>query len=413
MIHKASRLELKVRNRGNTPSIVAAAAYVAGGRYRCNRTGKVKNYSRRRDVVSVEAVKMPLDPARVFNLADEAEKHPRARLAREFVISLPHELPLDVQRQIVRGYCLWMHDRFGMSSLAAIHHPQAEGVDREIEADLIALREGHPRSTKPRKDDRGNPLNTHVHILCPTRKWCPISERFGKKLRDLDDKIKGPEIVQQLRDEWQRRVNRQLEKHGVPARVDLRSYEKMAAAGDAPDGLTSQRKMGPKNNARGRRLELDFGSDNSFLGRDRATIRAQNDALWECWLTLRALKREKARLVEAERVASEREAARRAAAESAETAIDAAGTMAARAAAIAAAPHLDALSPMQAAIAWAKGDVICVPDASSDRFIDPETETACEPESNEPKRFELSKETRRRLQRQRQRQRQRTRASDG
>ena len=136
MIHKASRLEIKIRNRRNCASIVAAAAYCAGGRYRCDRTGRLKNYERRRDVVSVESIKMPHDPERVWNAADVAERHPRARLAREFVISLPAELPLDVQRKLVRGYCLWLHEHHGISSMASIHHPLADGLDKEIQSDL-------------------------------------------------------------------------------------------------------------------------------------------------------------------------------------------------------------------------------------------------------------------------------------
>ncbi len=172
-MHKACHFEIKVRNRTNTASIVGAAAYCAGGRYRADRTGQRHDYRRRRDVVSVESVRMPHDPERIWNLADAAEKHPRGRTARELVVSLPAELPLDVQRRLVRGYCLWLHDTFGISSMAAIHHPYIDGMDREILADLRPATEGRRRPARYSGNERGNPLNHHVHILCPTRKWDP------------------------------------------------------------------------------------------------------------------------------------------------------------------------------------------------------------------------------------------------
>ncbi|WP_370286617.1 MobA/MobL family protein [Pseudooceanicola nanhaiensis] len=405
MRHKASRLEIKIRNRGNTPSIVAAAAYCAGGRYRCGRTGRVKNYGRRRDVVSVESIKMPHDPERIWNIASAAEKHPRARLAREILVSLPHELPLETQRVLVRGYCLWLHDRYGISSMAAIHHPLAHGVDDEVVADMIPQTEGRKKPAKPRKDERGNPLNQHVHILCPTRFWNEDTQSFGEKIRDLDDVKTGPECVRRIREEWQRRINRHLEKAGVKARVDLRSYAEAASAGDAPEGLTPQPKLGPRNAARGRRREQGTGRDDTILGQARAKTRAANEALWQSWLILRDAEREKARLETSQRIAAQAEAARRAEAAEAEAKIDTAGTAAARAAAIAAAPHLDALDPQQAAIAWAEGRLKAEIVPESDRTLNPETETAATPETGQPPKFVMSKREKKRARPPRQRQR--------
>ena len=407
MRHKASRLEIKIRNRGSTASIVAAAAYCAGGRYRCDGTGRVKNYSRRRDVVSVESVKMPHDPERIWNLVSAAEKHPRARLAREILLSLPHELPLTTQRVLVRGFCLWLHDRYGISSMAAIHHPLAHGVDDEVVADMIPQTEGRKKPARARKDERGNPLNQHVHILCPTRVWDEETQSFGKKIRDLDDVKTGPGCVRQMREEWQRRVNRHLEKAGVAARVDLRSYEAAAAAGDAPEGLAPQPKLGPRNAARGRRREQETGRDDTFLGQVRAKTRAANDELWESWLILRDAEREKARLEKSHRIAAETEAMRRAEAAEAEVKIDAAETAAARAEAIEAAPHLDALDPTEAAIAWAQGKIKAKIDPAGDRPLDPETETAATSETGPPPKFVMSHKARQRARPPRQRQRRR------
>tara|TARA_R100000687_G_scaffold72940_1_gene63296 strand:- start:1790 stop:3019 length:1230 start_codon:yes stop_codon:yes gene_type:complete len=405
MRHKASRLEIKIRNRSNTASIVAAAAYCAGGRYRCDRTGKVKDYSRRRDVVSVESIRMPNMPEQVFNAACAKEKHPRARLAREILVSLPHELSLEKQRVLVRGFCLWLHDRYGISSLAAIHHPLAHGLDQEIIEDLIPQTEGQKKPAKLRKDERGNHLNQHVHILCPTRFWNEDTKSFGRKLRDLDGIVSGPRIVQEIRDEWQQRVNRQLKKLGVKELVDLRSYEKAAAVGDAPEGLMPQPKIGAKSTARGRRRIVMRGADDTFLGKARAEVQTKNDALWASWLLLRDLEREKARLEKSQRIAVENEAARRADSVDATTKIDTAQSTAARAEAIESAPHLDALDPMKAAILWAQGKAPKRIDPTSDRTLDPETETAATPNSKQPPKFTMSYKAKQRARRPRQRQR--------
>ncbi|SDG52214.1 MobA/MobL family protein [Alloyangia pacifica] len=405
MRHKASRLEVKIRNRANTASIVAAAAYCAGGRYRCDRTERVKNYSRRRDVVSVESIKMPHDPERIWNFASASEKHPRARLAREILVSLPHELPLETQRVLVRGFCLWLHDRYRISSMAAIHHPLAHGVDDEVVADMIPQTEGRKKPAKPRKDERGNALNQHVHILCPTRVWDEETQRFGRKIRDLDDVKTGPECVQQIREEWQRRVNRQLEKAGVATRVDLRSYEAAALAGDAPDGLTPQTKLGPRNAARGRRRELETGSDDTYLGQARAKTRAANEALWESWLILRDAEREKARLERSQRIAAETEAARKAEVIKDKAKIGVAETTTARADVIEAAPHLDALDPWQAAISWAEGRLKADIDPESDKTIDLENETVATPQPKQPPKFAMNERAKKCAWRPRQRQR--------
>lgn len=369
MHHKACHFEITIKNRGNCTSIVGAAAYRAGACYHDARTGRRCSYAARRDVASVEMIRGPKDPEEFWNTVDAAETRKNARLAREFVISLPAELPLDNQRRLVRGFCLWLHDRYKLTSMAAIHHPFADGLDREITQDLMLNRDQNRRSTD-RQSDRGNPLNHHVHILTPTREWNPDTDTLGPKLRALDDRKTGPLIVQQCRNEWQRRVNVVLEKHGVAARVDLRSYEKMAAAGEAPDGLIAQRKLGPKNTARGRKVERETGQDSSYSGQRRQKVREHNDALWQSWLQLRALEREKARLERSAALAAEREETRRKEAAVAQALEDA--------------PHLDCLDPKAQAIAWAKGENESAIDAQFDRQIDPETEDATEPTTAKP-----------------------------
>jgi hypothetical protein len=72
-------------------------------------------------------------------------------------------------------------------------------------------------------------------------------------------------------------------------------------------------------------------------------------------------------------------------------------------------PHLDALDPQQAAIAWAEGKLKAEIDPVSDRALDPETETAATLGTERPPKFVMSDREKKRARPPRQRQRQRVR----
>lgn len=313
--HRACNFSIRPVSRGDGRSSVAAAAYRAGGRFYDERVGRVRNYRWKRDVVSVEMVGWQGDPETMWNLVEASERRVNSRVARDIVTSLPVELPLDTQVKLARGYALWLRDRYGTPSMVAIHAPVGHPANPYRQADEETLEDLRPQFRKKTKP-KGDPRNHHVHILTTTRVWDVEARRFGKKVRELDDRKQGPMEVQACRDEWQKRVNAALQKHGVDARVDLRSYEKMVAAGDAPACLTPQPKRSPGSVGRSRRLQHEQGEDNSAGGLRQRKIRDHNDASWEAWEMLRHLARQKARNdgTSAE-IAARREAARRAKAE--------------------------------------------------------------------------------------------------
>lgn len=388
MTHKACHFGVTVKNRSNCTSIVSAAAYRAGASYRDERTGLRKSFRSKRDVVSVEMIRGPDDIEAFWNTADAAETRVNSRLAREILIALPYELPLDTQRKLVRGFCLWLHDEYRLTSMACIHHPFAGGWDKEILDDLMPSTEGADRQQKMvRKNDRGNAKNHHVHILTPTREWIASEQKFGKKLRDLDDLKSGPIIIQRCRDEWETRVNVQLKKHGVKERVDLRSYKAMAKAGDAPNGLAAQPKQGARNTARSRKFAAEHGYDSTHIGRKRGRTRAQNDLLWSSWLLLRALEREKARKERSQELATDREAMRRVEAALKDKELQEAKTRQDIAIALESSAHIDCLDPYAQACAWAKGTYGEKIDVEFGRTINPEVDDATG--SDDPKRSRI------------------------
>jgi hypothetical protein len=310
MIHPASRLEVVVHSRADGRSAVKSAAYTARTSYRDERLGRRFRAGKRGGLLSHELINWTGDAEALWNAAEGAETRRNARVIRELRPSLPAELPLAEQVRLVRGFSLWLRDEYGVAVQADIHAPRFldRGEERRHNAGKLATdaQEYLAALFDPTRTNR----NFHAHILLTTRKVCPETGAFGDKTRILDDKKTGPEEILRIRQEWQKRTNAALKRIGSPARVDLRSYEDMARAGDAPAGLISQDHLGPRRAERSRRLEED-GGDTSTAGQRRAEIREHNDELRRTWLQLRALQREQDRLEESARIATEREAARK------------------------------------------------------------------------------------------------------
>ena len=134
------------RTAGRTAT--GAAAYRAGERLRDERTGELFNYSRRRDVLHKEIV-LParvvgiapawsLDRGQLWNAAERAEARRDARVAREFLVSIPHELN-PVQRIALTGtLSREIAERYGVVVDSALHAPRAGGDPRNFHAHLLA-----------------------------------------------------------------------------------------------------------------------------------------------------------------------------------------------------------------------------------------------------------------------------------
>lgn len=278
--------------RAKGQSATARLAYIARAAITDERTGLTHD-RRGGPVLSVEIVGFPLAPSgsevapgdalsRLANAMEAAEKRKNGRPARSSILALPAELPLDRQRALMRGYCLALRDRYGVASVAAIHPPDARGDHR----------------------------NTHAHIVWTTRRVGPDGT-LGAKVRELDDRATGPAEMEWQRAEWARRVNAELTRAGVAARVDHRSHRRRAEAGDAPPGIEPGQHLGPARTAKSR--ERDRAAAGFWRNAPGAPSRAdQGDLLpWEreardraarnaertdAWLIRRAALREIARL---------------------------------------------------------------------------------------------------------------------
>lgn len=192
-------LEIKNVSRGNGDSITRRTSYIFGEKLRDNYLGN-NCYKTRSDVLFRNVflpINAPPEYGDLQTLCDEidkAEKRYDARTAKEFIGSLPNELPQSEIVKIVEDFVKTNFIENGFAVVAAIH-------------------EGH-------NDKDKNLNNPHVHILVTTR-TLDTNGFDCKKARELDQK----ENVQKWREEWAIVQNRAYERNGLDIRVSHESLE--------------------------------------------------------------------------------------------------------------------------------------------------------------------------------------------
>lgn len=209
------RLHASIISRSEGKSAVAAAAYRAGERILDERTGVVKDYTRKRGILHTMILTPENAPVwmqereQLWNgvelREDRSTKRGTAQLAREIQLSLPHELAHEQRIELVRDFVKKEFVDHGVVADIAIHAPPRGGDDR----------------------------NHHAHILLTLRDIGP--EGFGKKARlweqqDGAGKRKPwkqfeTERLVEWRRLWSVYENRALERYGFDAQVDHRSLK--------------------------------------------------------------------------------------------------------------------------------------------------------------------------------------------
>lgn len=272
------------------------------------RTGLSYNYRGTPGLLAEGVVNWKGSAEQLWNATEKSEKRINSRVARELRPALPAELPLNEQRRLVHGFACWLKDEFGVAVHWVVHAPNFhdKALNRRLSRDR-RCEDGERKYLAALNDPSKTNLNYHAHIRFSTRRVDPHSGTFQEKTRELDDKKTGAQCVVKIRGEWQRRTNAALARVGSEARIDLRSYETMAAEGHAPEGLQAQRHAGPKQTARNRARQKREGADASELGARRYAVRKANEEKWTCWLEIRRLEREKMRVATAMQVAEKRE----------------------------------------------------------------------------------------------------------
>ena len=197
-------------------SMIAVSAYINAKSYTDDRTGMTFDYSNKSGVLYSYAYaidennkRVKVDNLELWNKAEQAEKRKDARVGREYIIAIPHELMQKGKRKqgldCVLEYCDRIAKRYNVAIEFAIHD-----------------------------QDNGN-KNFHAHILTTTRKAIFANgelvlteksylELSDKKLRQLGKKT-GKEQITSLRKLNADVSNKHLAKNGFDERVDHRTLD--------------------------------------------------------------------------------------------------------------------------------------------------------------------------------------------
>ena len=196
-------------SRSDGRSAVACAAYRACEKLEDHTYGKTQDYTRKKGL-EYKSIYAPehtneklLDRQTLWNEVEKKEFNANgsmkenARLAKEYICALPHELTDRERIKIVDDFCKDFVKKHNVIVDACIHAPHDN-------------------------DDETNNKNYHVHIMFTTRVVNAKGD-LGKKQRTFNDD--GPKVLKDSRATFANVVNTALEKAGHAARVDHRSYK--------------------------------------------------------------------------------------------------------------------------------------------------------------------------------------------
>ena len=210
---------MKSISRGSGQSAIASAAYRAGEKLQDARYGKVQDYSKKEGVLSKKIIfpsalknQTSIDRNSLWNKAEEAEKRKDSRVAREWIVNLPHELNEQQRQQLAHEFSQKLADKYNVIADCCIHQPS----DKEV-----------ARGADPR--------NFHAHIMLTTRQVhltadgnIVLGEKAAIELSDKKRKSLGLERVSdeivELRQLWEQTANTKLAEIGCEL-IDSRSYK--------------------------------------------------------------------------------------------------------------------------------------------------------------------------------------------
>ena len=206
-------------SRSNGQSAVASASYRAGVELEDKRYGKTHDYSKRSGVMSADII-LPtvlkeqganIERSELWNLAEKSETRKNSRVAREWLINLPHELDEKTRKDLAHKFTQSLADKFGVIADCAIHKPTAREIERGADA-----------------------RNFHAHIMLTTRKAelgedgkITLTDKSDCELSDTQRKAKdlsrAKDEITEIRELWEHIANEKLTEYDHDL-IDSRSY---------------------------------------------------------------------------------------------------------------------------------------------------------------------------------------------
>ena len=223
----------------------SAAAYRAAAELEDERTGQRYDYTKKRGVLGAEIMLPEGGPAwmqdrsALWNAVETIEKRKDSQLARDFILTLPHELD----------------------------HEQRVALTREFVRENFCAR-GYVADIAWHAPDKAGGLNFHAHVMTPMRK-VEGTGFAAKKERAPEDGIKHPALIwkeelMRLRVAWADTANKHLEAAGIDTRIDHRSLEARGI----------DREPEPKQGPLATQIERE--GRESLAGAERREVQARN-----------------------------------------------------------------------------------------------------------------------------------------
>lgn len=277
MVHIAT----KAISRKSGQSAVACAAYRAGDILDDAKYGKVHDYSKKAGVMSsnivipasLKGLDVKIDREILWNTAEAFETRSDSRVAREWLINLPYELPEEQRHELALEFAQKLCDEMDVIADVCLHRPVMK---------LPFDPNAKPSSKRLRKGEQNpDPRNFHAHIMVTTRAPVIGPDRrlafdpkfkipfeWSNKKRKQNNLSSSMDEIKRIRKLWVDTANQRLKQHNLPL-MDERSYK--------DQGLDQQPtiKMGVEATAMERRgIATEKGETNR-------KIRARNQAVLE------------------------------------------------------------------------------------------------------------------------------------
>jgi MobA/MobL family len=228
-------------------SVTSAAAYRAAEELEDQRTGQRYDYSRKRGVLGTEimlptgAPSWMADRSALWNAVEIIEKRKDSQLARDFILSLPHELTHEQRIALTRDFVREQFCDCGYVADIAWHAP-----------------------------NKADGLNWHAHVMSPMRR-VEGTGFAAKKDRAAGDGLKHPALIwkeelMRLRVAWANTANRHLAAAGLDIVIDHRSLETRGIDREP------ETKVGPLA------TQMEKNGRESHAGAERRAVQARNAA---------------------------------------------------------------------------------------------------------------------------------------
>ncbi len=186
------RAQVLTRGGANLRGVPAHMAYRSCSKIYDERADRTFDYTAKNSVLDsflINAGNNTLEE--LANKMESAEKRKDAQVAREFILALPHELSLEINREICETFVNLMGQKYKIAAHVAIHKPDETRKD-----------ETHRKSESLK--------NVHAHITVTMRSVDENGNIFGPKLREMNDR----KYLEGLKTQTREIINTVLKREG-------------------------------------------------------------------------------------------------------------------------------------------------------------------------------------------------------